>query len=581
MIRSSSDVEGSDSEYPPGHETGFTWDHLAFYHVPPAGAGTDHSTVTSSSTGLTSPPYCLDKHDLLMQHLERVPPLWSPSELGAGGIRELGDGELQELGSGSHQLDTWTEGRAELPSPFYHCPELDSQMYGLNSFASSERRHKLQSSPMIECAELQSGQLQAEHWTGKSESTELHGNKPDHHQPLELMGSLPSYTDTQIACLSSNQHSTQNAFHPSSLWNLTPPSDFIGGSSFAESPPPYAGPTRHGPLSQPVDSVLSIFTPARQEGFSSTSATDAAFTRQSAPLDWPPYQKPNSFSSSSQLGQDQERVQAKARRTQGQSKSKTLLWHNFPQTNPLTDDNGGTARNIPPCSEALLRTMSTHRSIKSMPPADVPAQFVYPAYPESQVVVQDGDQQERIRPVSPLARSDTASPSSSIVSPLSSNGSRRAQQIYCKDGQSLIMKTHGSTSPPGSSSSSNRSSAKTSVSSSTTAITPTDGSPVSLKQSSFQDTTGTSKSKATGISHCPDCLRAFTGSFQDRKQNLKRHSEFNCPARDGPRERFGCSINGCTKEYSRPDNLAKHRQKQHQAVPALQRSNAHKVRRNF
>ncbi len=84
-------------------------------------------------------------------------------------------------------------------------------------------------------------------------------------------------------------------------------------------------------------------------------------------------------------------------------------------------------------------------------------------------------------------------------------------------------------------------------------------------------------SRVTSREQCSKCGTEFNGSVQDRKHNKKRHHEFACTARAGPRERFECSTNGCNKSYSRPDNLAAHCQKKHQDVPALPRSNAQTV----
>ena len=83
--------------------------------------------------------------------------------------------------------------------------------------------------------------------------------------------------------------------------------------------------------------------------------------------------------------------------------------------------------------------------------------------------------------------------------------------------------------------------------------------------------------KLPGREQCSKCRTEFNGSSQDRKHNMKRHLQFACPARAGPRKDFECSTHGCNKRYSRPDNLAKHCQKEHQGVPALQRSNAQTV----
>ncbi|KAI4260196.1 MAG: hypothetical protein L6R42_004174 [Xanthoria sp. 1 TBL-2021] len=207
----------------------------------------------------------------------------------------------------------------------------------------------------------------------------------------------------------------------------------------------------------------------------------------------------------------------------------------------------------------------------------------YPECSKSQGVLQENAYQQQTSPISPPAPSDsTTSPSSLILSPLSSKGKRGLHQINSNHGQTSLMTPHGSFSPPSSSSSSDRSSDKTSVLSSGTAPTPTEGSPMaSRKQSAFQDTARLQNPKTIGEGQCPDCLEKFKGKSQDRKHNTKRHQAYACPARQGPRERFGCEIEGCNKDYSRPDILATHRQKEHPVAPARLHSHAHKVTRNF
>lgn len=78
-------------------------------------------------------------------------------------------------------------------------------------------------------------------------------------------------------------------------------------------------------------------------------------------------------------------------------------------------------------------------------------------------------------------------------------------------------------------------------------------------------------------SQCPRCNTVFTGSFQNRRSNLKRHAKY----KHDQQEKFKCPTEGCKKECSRPDNLLKHRRVEHQHVQGLKRSNAHKVRRDF
>lgn len=123
---------------------------------------------------------------------------------------------------------------------------------------------------------------------------------------------------------------------------------------------------------------------------------------------------------------------------------------------------------------------------------------------------------------------------------------------------------------------SKRSSGETSQTSISTQPTSTEVSPLSAD---FTTATTDQSRKTRGVSKCRLCASEFNGSFQDRKGNLKRHIHYlrYCHGR----EKFKCPINGCTKEYRRPDNLVKYRRIVHEDVPPLRRSNAHKVRRSI
>ncbi|KAL8946802.1 MAG: hypothetical protein Q9222_006850 [Ikaeria aurantiellina] len=131
-------------------------------------------------------------------------------------------------------------------------------------------------------------------------------------------------------------------------------------------------------------------------------------------------------------------------------------------------------------------------------------------------------------------------------------------------------------SPSQSMSSSHRTSTGESNRTGPTPPTSTEVSPLSNSaQSTFATFLPPQPSQIRGITQCPECPTEFTGSFQDRRSNLKRHIKY-CHGQQG---KFRCP--GCSKEYSRPDNLTKHRRTVHQDIPKPQRSNAHRARRSF
>ncbi|KAL8660200.1 MAG: hypothetical protein Q9226_000001 [Calogaya cf. arnoldii] len=187
------------------------------------------------------------------------------------------------------------------------------------------------------------------------------------------------------------------------------------------------------------------------------------------------------------------------------------------------------------------------------------------------------DNQEQLWLMSPLGSQENDFTSSSIVSPLSSDGAQAAFETHFDEGQPsplIPVAAPGPSKPLPPLPLSNRSSGETSQTSPSTQPTSTEVSPVSAD---FTTSTTNQSRKARGVSNCLQCGTEFNGSFQDRKANLKRHVQY-C---HGRQEKFKCPINGCTKEYSRPDNLMKHRRFVHEDVLPLRRSNAHKVRRSF
>ncbi|KAI4260038.1 MAG: hypothetical protein L6R42_004248 [Xanthoria sp. 1 TBL-2021] len=409
MIQSRRGVDfvTSDHQSPPGCETGFPLDPLALYHVQSAAAGTDQNTVAPPPTGPKSPPYRLDmdKYDVSMQHPELEAAPFNLSD-------NAWLNQRQELESQSFSLNTWTAPTRRV--------ELDSHPYDTNNLTSSERRPELESSPINERSELEGDQLWTKGWTETPELTELHSNESNQQQLLELTGSLPSYTETQQAWPPYKHSSADNGFRPVSSWAPTLTPAFITGSSIASSPPNYSSAAQHyGPSLQPLNSVPTRFTLARHDGFNSTLRINNTSTRQLTPFDQSSYQISRFFPTFPQMDHGQERAMTKVDCIEGQSSRNTVGWHNFPQPDPLADYGDVVAHNFPRCSdEALLRTMSTHNTVMSMPyiskepihalgsgdhlmANDAPGgpnQIIYPACPKSEGPLEENNHKQQICP---------------------------------------------------------------------------------------------------------------------------------------------------------------------------------------
>ena len=131
-------------------------------------------------------------------------------------------------------------------------------------------------------------------------------------------------------------------------------------------------------------------------------------------------------------------------------------------------------------------------------------------------------------------------------------------------------------SPTNSTLSSGKRSGRLSGSSDDTQPTSAETSPVLQGPvSTLQSNARTQQVNVRGTSQCPSCLTQFTGCYQDRQSNLKRHVKYTCTQQ----EKLKCPTEGCNREYKRPDNLLKHRRTKHDIGQQLKRSNALKVKR--
>lgn len=81
--------------------------------------------------------------------------------------------------------------------------------------------------------------------------------------------------------------------------------------------------------------------------------------------------------------------------------------------------------------------------------------------------------------------------------------------------------------------------------------------PKEFMQQNPSTTTNTLQTEFADILHCPQCETPFTGL--DRRSNRQRHIR---SIHDNPR-RFVCPAEGCSKDYSRQDNLSKHHRTSH------------------
>ncbi|KAL8749378.1 MAG: hypothetical protein Q9184_006831 [Pyrenodesmia sp. 2 TL-2023] len=135
-----------------------------------------------------------------------------------------------------------------------------------------------------------------------------------------------------------------------------------------------------------------------------------------------------------------------------------------------------------------------------------------------------------------------------------------------------------STSPTDSTISARKDSDRASTSSNNTTLATSAGtSPILLGMPpTFHAKACPQFSKPPETSKCLSCDTEFTGSFQDRRSNLKRHVKY----KHGKQEKVRCPYEGCNKVYLRPDNLLKHRRAEHEHTQPLKRSNAHKVIRD-
>ncbi|KAL8897595.1 MAG: hypothetical protein Q9192_002502 [Flavoplaca navasiana] len=339
MIRSRREVgfDTLDRQSPPGYETGFAWDTSALYHFHSAVVGMNDSIIASPPAALKTSPYGLNKHDLLMQHPELETPSWDPSELDAW------SNQRQELESPSYSLHTGTTAPQH--------PELDSRSHGPDNPTSIRCHPRLASSASNECSELQGGQSWTERW--------------------ELMGSLPSYNETQDTWGSYNHAPAGDGFQPVSSWDPTVQPTFNASSLVADSPPFNNNPAQLAGLSfQPLEDVPTGFSGTGQERSYSTLAINTVSSQQSTPFNQSLYKQlpplPNSSSMEHEHGH--ERAITHTNRLERQPRWQMLRWHNIPQSDPLANCSDIAAHNNPCCSyEPVLGTMSGHDLVNPVP----------------------------------------------------------------------------------------------------------------------------------------------------------------------------------------------------------------------
>ena len=318
MIRSRRefDLDTLDPQPQPGLETGF-WDPSTFYQFHSAMVGTKDSMMAS-------PHAALKTHDQIMQRPELETPSSDPGELDAC------LNQRQELESPLYSLNAWTTSSQR--------PELDSRSYGYDNLTSTEYYHGLGLSQNDLCSELQS----------RTECS-------------ELMGSPPSYTETQDTWPLYKHTQTGDGFQPMSSWDPTVKRTLNASSSIADSPPFNNNPTQlFGSSYQPLGDMPTGFSQAGQEFSHSTLAINTVSSQQSTPFDQSLYKQSLSPPKFSSTDHDHKRANTTTNRPERES-SWMSRWHNLPQFGPLANCSDIAARNNPRWSyEPPLDTMSAH-----------------------------------------------------------------------------------------------------------------------------------------------------------------------------------------------------------------------------
>ena len=558
------DVVTPSGHSPSGNATRFAPNAPVRYDALSATGAFDKDSKTADLSELESPPYLLDKCNDLMQ------------------CSELESTPYDSSGGG------WFDQRPELESPsdmdiytvLAPSPALRFQTYELDNILQFGELLDYKLPPVDETSELQGDQHCTERSSEMTKATELPNNELGYSQIMELTRSTPSYTKTHYGWAPHKPSSADNSPQPGLTWD---PDQrlVIAGASVAEPPPINdSGVARSGPPFQPLGTVPSTFTIPRHEGPNNMLPIDDASTPRSTPFDQfssQEFQEMDSASMSLDVDDRQELEMAEC--IGGQSRRETVGRHSYSQSH-LSADYSETPNQIIPRyhDQYLLRTNNpiipypprelhltqegeNHLSSSGIPASyGAPNRILYPVYSRLKGACPGSTHQQEDSPISPPAPSDnTISPSCSIVSWLSSAG---GGEVPFTHSNPIIV-------PP-----------VTAVELPSPPIEPTSTEVVpvaSSTHSSFRVTAQYQTSPPGGTIQCPKCGTPFKGSVQDRKQNLQRHVRYSCHG--GPREHFTCSIDGCKSVFTRPDNLKKH-QKEHQGVPALQRSNAHIRRRN-
>ncbi|KAL8875319.1 MAG: hypothetical protein Q9198_006304 [Flavoplaca austrocitrina] len=253
--------------------------------------------------------------------------------------------ELDTPSSDPGELDAWLNQRQELESPLYSLnawatstqrPELDSWSYRYGNPASTEY-YRLSQNDL--CSELQS-------WTECS----------------ELIGSPPSYTETQDTWPLYKHTQTGEGFQPMSSWDPTVKRTFNASASIADSPPFNNNPAQlYGSSFQPLEEMPTGFSQAGQECPRSTMATNTVSSQQSTPFDQSLYKQSLSSPKFSSTDHDHKRANTTTNRPERQSSREMLRWNNFPQCDPLPKRSDIAAGNITRWSyEPPVDTMSAH-----------------------------------------------------------------------------------------------------------------------------------------------------------------------------------------------------------------------------
>ncbi|KAL8726275.1 MAG: hypothetical protein Q9166_006821 [cf. Caloplaca sp. 2 TL-2023] len=584
MFRSSKgvDVDTSNGQNHTGYGFGLAWSPLTIHDAQLAAAAFNGDYVLAQRPEFERPSVNPDQYALTTQQQELASP---PISLD----KYVMSTQRRELGSPPTSLDNFTIAtqRQELESPL-----------SPDRYAMSTQCQELASPPYSHPSELQ-GDQHTTVWTPEPhQRAELSSVDDANRHSLKPKGSAASDADIPQAWPTY----AQSVSSP----DTTQLSAFIARFPLLDQTPQFELPTsavlQSGLPPQRLRTGLSRYTLPGYGGPNSALPMNMLATQQPSPFDQ--FQDQSSQVSHfapvhSDINHRQGCGTTETHWTPISTHRKTVDWpldrlvQSHPSVNPGTTVERDLRYPNPVYNPTMIMPGLHNESLFSQrgrqlatscydpEPYDAQEQTIYPQSSVPEEAYRAMTSQRQDSPISPLA-SPTNVISPSEISPLSSPGSHETSRTHDRRRPVPLVIPMGLPNFFDSLLSTNTSSAESSKMSTTTQSIPTEASSDSAgTPSSFSMTVPPQPCKARGVLHCPKCPpespTAFHGSLQDRRSNLKRHLKY-C---HGKQEPSRCPQKGCNNGYSRPDGLTKHLQSKHKDVPSLQRSNAHKVRRDF